>query len=272
MIFVDFDPARLTGDDARWWKNWSARASKARAKAIEDREAKRGHKFQSAVWSDLKEWLIARVFHGKCAYCESPVELTGFGDAEHFRPKARVTILVNGKVQTVQIDGRDHPGYYWLAYEWRNLFPACSQCNTAGKMNHFPVAKTHVIRHDPAREDPDALDSLEEPLLLNPYKDRPQKHIRFGEMGIVTAIDDNPRGKQSIDTYRLMRGALVSARQKAQELVWIKYLDEVKRANGSARLILEPYIQGTEPYSQAVVDYIRLKVRQLNDEMTGLGV
>lgn len=261
MIFIDFDPSRLTGEDAEWWKKWSQRAAKAKTKAIEDREAGREHSFQDSVWGELKTWLLDRVFHGKCAYCEALVEVTGFGDAEHFRPKGKVTILINEKVQTVQINGQDHPGYYWLAYEWRNLFPACSQCNTAGKMNHFPIAdgRSHVTCHDASREDPQGLDGLEEPLLLNPYKDRPQDYLRFGERGTVTAIGDNPRGLASITTFRLRRGALVSERQTRQELAWTKFLDAMKAADGSSRRVLEPYIQGREPYSRAVLDYVRLR-------------
>lgn len=257
MIFVDFDPSLLTGKDAKWWKQWAKRAAQARAKAIEDRDEGREHVFQDAIWSDLKKWLLDRVFYGKCAYCEAPVEVTGFGDAEHFRPKGKVTILVNEKMQTVQVNGQDHPGYYWLAYEWRNLFPACSQCNTAGKMNHFPVAKTHITCHDLNRDDPNALDTLEEPLLLNPYKDRPQEYLRFGERGVVSAIESNPRALVSISTYRLDRRALEIERQTRQELVWTKFLDAMKAADGTSRRVLEPYIQGREPYSRAVLDYVR---------------
>ena len=48
----------------------------------------------------------------------------------------------------------DHPGYYWLVYNWKNLLPACTHCNQyriarprwresintrGGKSTHFPV-------------------------------------------------------------------------------------------------------------------------------------
>src|SRR6185369_8973548 len=132
-----------------------------------------------------------------------------FGDAEHFRPKGKVTILVDEKTVTVQVAGKDHPGYYWLVYDWRNLFPACSQCNTGGKMNHFPVARTHVTAHDADRNDPDDLDAIEEPLLLNPYKDQPHEYLLFGDHGILTAVDGKLKGQNSIEIYRLKRGPLV---------------------------------------------------------------
>lgn len=40
-------------------------------------------------------------YNYKCAYCERVCK----ADAEHYRPKKSVT-------------GTDHPGYYWLCYEW----------------------------------------------------------------------------------------------------------------------------------------------------------
>src|SRR6185369_16257011 len=109
VIFVRFEPSDLKGDDADWWKRWSRRAEKARTQAIEDYAAGREHHFQDSVWTDLKEWLLRRVFHGKCAYCEALVGVTGFGDAEHFRTKGKVTILVDEKKVTVQVAGKDHP-------------------------------------------------------------------------------------------------------------------------------------------------------------------
>jgi hypothetical protein len=43
----------------------------------------------------------------------------------------------------------EHPGYYWLAYEWTNLLPSCYDCNSfrrhgtmkagPGKNERFPV-------------------------------------------------------------------------------------------------------------------------------------
>jgi len=181
-----------------------------------------------------------------------------------------VTILVDEKTVTVQVAGKDHPGYYWLVYDWRNLFPACSQCNTGGKMNHFPVARTHVTAHDADRNDPDDLDAIEEPLLLNPYKDQPHEYLLFGDHGILTAVDGKLKGQNSIEIYRLKRGPLVQERQARQELVWIKVLDAMKLADGnSGRRVLEPYLEGREPYSRAVVDYVRLKLRE---EARGLGL
>lgn len=85
---------------------------------------------------------LEKAFGGKCAYCETYYAATQPVAIEHYRPKGEVTI--GGK--------RVPPGYYWLASEWTNLLPSCTDCNsprkqdlpddtrTAGKANAFPLA------------------------------------------------------------------------------------------------------------------------------------
>src|SRR5712691_15858 len=90
-------------------------------------------------------------FHGKCAYCESFIAADQPGDLDHFRPKGKVT---NSDHQSIMIQDEQghampHPGYYWLAYDWRNLLPSCEDCNRPstqktggqliGKWDQFPV-------------------------------------------------------------------------------------------------------------------------------------
>src|SRR5215213_1418661 len=131
MNRVKFNPATLEGEDKIFWEDWIDRADKARKKAIKDYdEGKRPVPFNGDIWSKLKGFLLQKVFKGKCAYCDSQITVTSFGDAEHFRPKGRVTIKKNGKEEIVMVNGEPHPGYYWLAYDWRNLFPACQRCNS----------------------------------------------------------------------------------------------------------------------------------------------
>lgn len=71
--------------------------------------------------------------HQKCCYCERKRDKKSESDIDHFRPKADVT----------EADGT-HKGYWWLAYEWANLFFSCRKCNQEHKKNHFPVAKQHA--------------------------------------------------------------------------------------------------------------------------------
>jgi 5-methylcytosine-specific restriction endonuclease McrA len=95
-------------------------------------------------------------FYGKCAYCEAPIRDYQPGDVEHFRPKAGVSdengqavflFDEEGQVQ-VGADGKpvEHPGYYWLAYEWTNLLPACAKCNQTGVRQGRRVGKQLVFR------------------------------------------------------------------------------------------------------------------------------
>jgi hypothetical protein len=134
-------------------------------------------------------------------------------------------VTIKGSIGVVvEVGGKAHPGYYWLAYDHRNILPACPQCNTGGKMCHFPVAGSHATLPPSGIGDLDKLDAHEQPLLLHPYRDDPSKHIRFGEFGVIAAVDGDPRGEASIETYNLRRGDLMDERREAQELARFKFL------------------------------------------------
>ena len=248
----------------------------------------------------MKIWLLENVFHFKCAYCESPLELDRYyGDAEHFRPKGEVTFKdqegSESCAQCILPDGTsiDHPGYFWLAYHWRNLVPACSFCNSGkGKGTQFPIKKGYLLMkklsateratlEQELKEEifenpeqlgwyiigPRALDMDEEPLLLNPLNPDPQrtpkKHLRYGLGGDVVAVGDSPLGENSIRVFDLRRDALKRRRQKAQESVRRLYfgvrLDSKTEAEERARLNerLKPFREGEEDYSSAALDYLR---------------
>jgi hypothetical protein len=207
--------------------------------------------FNQQIWKDLKDWLRENVFHGKCAYCETLIEAGFYGDAEHYRPKGEVRVAD----QVIQVNGRPHPGYYWLAYHWKNLIPSCQACNSGrGKGSQFPIAlgKTHVSSHDPVdhRDDPDELDTAEDPLLLHPYRDEPSKSLAFGLKGIITALDD--RGQATIDLCDLKRDKLEKWRQIHQESAWSDYMQYV--AQGKTDQFAAEY--RARPYYAAVAFYI----------------
>ena len=113
---------------------------------------------------------------------------------KHYRPKSEVTEEHGGQIKPVLMpDGRPHPGYYWVAYDWRNLFPLCARCSRNGKGSQFPIKAERVS--DPRRgPDPEILDRIEVPKLLNPYKDHPAEHLKFGVKGVVTALSEKGRG------------------------------------------------------------------------------
>ena len=122
-------------------------------------------------------------------------------DVDHYRPKGRVRAEL------------DHPGYYWLAYDWSNLLPACVRCNrprrglpdrdgarprgAAGKADQFPLASGSIRAYTPR----DSL-ALEKPLLLNPTIQNPEEHITFDPKS-GAPIPKTDEGEESIRVYNL---------------------------------------------------------------------
>ncbi len=82
---------------------------------------------------------LKKAQHQKCCFCERKAET---GDIEHLRPK--------NAYQQKEGEPLSKPGYYWLAYEWDNLFFCCEKCNRSYKRNLFPLldeskrAKSHL--------------------------------------------------------------------------------------------------------------------------------
>lgn len=312
MRTIAFDPAGVVdADGAKWWAEWQVRADKATDRALkrwadwymqpQDAQGNRATPFdpglQQKVWSELKVWLNENVYHYRCAYCEGPLDSDRFkGDAEHFRPKGRVTFRdAEGNSRTAQCrlpDGTevDHPGYFWLAYDWRNLVPACADCNSGfGKVDQFPVKGAHALHADemtagfaagsaPARADgleatqnprsyflpPARLDSMESPLLLNPLNPspgrEPSKHLRYGVGGVVVALDGSELGEKSITVYQLRRGALERRRQAAQETLQMEYHSALQRggmgALDEADRVLTSYTAGQKDFATAALHYL----------------
>lgn len=94
---------------------------------------KKGKAEFPAVWRErtyVKE-AIAEMSNGHCAYCQSEVRGNQAGHVEHFRPKSL---------------------FPTLAYEWKNYFLGCEQCNLR-KGDRWPAAGGYVApdRGDPSR-------------------------------------------------------------------------------------------------------------------------
>jgi uncharacterized protein (TIGR02646 family) len=274
MRHVSFRPSLLTNEaERKWFARWLRRARRATRELIADVEAGRPLEFKPQIWSDLKEFLLKGPFRGKCAYCESRVTTTDFGDAEHYRPKNGVTCKdADGKTKFVEIGGAAHPGYYWLAYDWRNLLPACVQCNSgSGKMNQFPISDecSHAMNHSAGRT-PAALDAIEKPRLLHPYQHQPENFLRFGQDGTIAAAENDPEllGDASIKTYNLTRGDLDITRHEYQEKAWGEFLKALMNDN-PPEAAMGKYERGEAPYSLACVQYVKLKYRRA---ASGLGL
>jgi hypothetical protein len=305
MIAVVFDPARLE-DEAkkRWWKDWRREAEDATVDIVKifedwfdgDRKSPLEFKFKDTVWKKLRDWLLDNVFHGKCAYCEVKI-LRQPGDAEHFRPKGAVKRKdPRGKIVSPSCEIADpggqmleipHPGYFWLAYDWRNLLPSCSDCNKGpGKKTRFDTEMPNVFivemddaavlaipEHSrprasrwPRRYYPSVavLEEQERPLFLNPMNPEadhnPRRHIRFGTKGLVSAWPGSLVGERTIEVFNLKDEGLRQARQAAQENFWRDYCDAMKSFDpnsqqSEAELLLERYKSGAVPFSAAALDY-----------------
>lgn len=134
--------------------------------------------------------------HDKCCYCESYFSSTSYGDVEHFRPKAGY--------QQDAADALHKPGYYWLAYDWHNLYFACQLCNQRHKGNLFPLA-------NPARRAASHQTSLaaEQPLLPDPATEDPAAHLTFDQ---DTAVALDERGAACIRVFGLDRPELIRRR------------------------------------------------------------
>ena len=178
---------------------------------------------------------LEQAFGGKCAYCETFYAATQPVAIEHYRPKGEVTI--DGK--------RVPPGYYWLASEWTNLLPSCTDCNsprkqdlpdesrTAGKANAFPLAS------ETTRATAPGLEKSEKRLLLHPYLDHPEKHLEFVwgtgtiDDGWVRPRRGSAKGAATITVCALQRRGLRAARRD-RLLDLIAHLESVVEAQNNA--------------------------------------
>lgn len=149
---------------------------------------------------------LERLFSGKCAYCETPVRDVDPWDIDHFRPRN----------DAIDLRGNVSDGYWWLAYEWSNLYLACQRCNSS-KRSRFP------IRGKRAQPGEDL--EIEGALLLDPCNaaDFEEPHLVFStdpdgpEDGMVAAA--TRRGEITIDVLSLNRRDLREARaQHAAQL------------------------------------------------------
>ncbi|MDJ0835780.1 MAG: TIGR02646 family protein [Acidobacteriota bacterium] len=143
---------------------------------------------------------LDKIYFNKCAFCENTITCAS-PQVEHYRPKGRLA------------NDPDHPGYYWLVFEWSNLLLCCPTCNNT-KRDHFPIAGQRV-KAPPAMDDrrADAASMrAEQPLLLNPELDDPDEHLHFEPSGRIMARNGDIRGKVTIEVIDLNRPILIKLR------------------------------------------------------------
>ena len=211
---------------------WFDKAKDGRALA--ETEAARHDPDPDIYAADQVKAALEKLFHDKCAYCETKITASADWDVEHFRPKGKVA------------ERSGHPGYYWLTYEWTNLYPSCPHCNqrrkdrprwgdlryaeAGGKGDQFPLddegTRTLKPGDDPKRE---------ARLLLDPCEDQPEDHLRYMIDGQIVAVAGDRQGDASIEVFHLHRRRLRDRRRnKAQEVVELLRLIRGLAAAGDA--------------------------------------
>lgn len=151
---------------------------------------------------------LRNLFNGKCAYCESfiPLELTR-SEYDHFRPKS-------GARGLEKEFSNDH--YWWLTYEWDNLYYSCANCNQY-KSTWFPVEGNRVPIGTPHR----IIINTEKSLLIDPCYDKPEDHLTYNEQGEISFL--TAKGQTTIEILKLNRAELVLSRKKTIADLQVKW-------------------------------------------------
>jgi uncharacterized protein (TIGR02646 family) len=174
---------------------------------------------------------LQKLFHKKCAYCESIFGAVTPADIEHFRPK--------GKSFPKGVAKSGFIGYYWLAADWENLLLSCPGCNrsntwetvngvkpvTLGKHEQFPLEGGEIYRC--LRHGDDAAMQTEEQyrLLIHPCKENPEKFFEFidnysgaddGAIKVKAGLSDfdTRKAQESIRVFALHRADLAKDRAR----------------------------------------------------------
>jgi len=244
MIYIDRNRTDKQGQPIKPNDAWFQQAQRATEKAKEELGK---HKADRNIYAHLQVRMgLEILFHEKCAYCESELKNLEW-EVEHFRPKGRVA------------ERSDHPGYYWLSYEWTNFYPACKYCNqrrrdrprwgdltfvvAGGKADQFPLAdeNTRVMSH----HQQDRL-AQEQALLLDPCADQPEEEFRFDPKGQIHERNGSQRGKTTIEVCFLKRTRLRYLRKNVVDQV-VDLLTLIRRLENEGRadavVALQEYLQ-----------------------------
>jgi uncharacterized protein (TIGR02646 family) len=186
-------------------------------------EGLKSFEFDKTIYGhDSVKKQLAAAQYDKCCYCEDKFRAAASGDVEHFRPKKAIRQAIRHPLE--------HPGYYWLAYSWSNLFFSCEICNRIGKKSYFPL-------HDPTKRSRIHSENIEneQPLLLDPGgPEDPRVHIHFDG---ASANGVTPRGRQTVETINLNRPALREKRLgEANHLLRMREIIAISEANPSPDL------------------------------------
>lgn len=193
-------------------------------------------KLPAAFDGDLRSNLLHHLnelFNRKCAYCESIIFPDERVSVEHFRPRGRA----RGERKTVK---ENH--YWWLTYEWRNMYYACMDCNRY-KGSWFPVLGEYCEEGASYEE----IATFEKPLLIDPCVLEPSEHLKFELDGRVVGL--SAQGKITIDILQLNRERLVLQR-----------LDAIQYEFGEWEVILKYWNKDKLIVRQVLEDWSKIKI------------
>jgi uncharacterized protein (TIGR02646 family) len=199
----------------------------------------RNFSFTAAYRSDGVKTALRNDQHNKCCFSEAKF----VGDdshVEHFRPKGQVDEWPSGFSYK--------PGYYWLAYNWTNLFLCKSTINSSFKRNFFPLV-------DELQRNFSHLDTqIEVPLLVDPAVDNPRDHIKFiGDEPVGSTV----QGKCTIQLLNLRSPELEEARRTRLKILKM-FKESVEKALKDGYTVNEPHVADainelrgfTQPHSE----------------------
>lgn len=201
----------------------------------EERAERRAPIDESYFYSASVRVPIERRSFGKCVFCES--EPTGEEFVDHFRPLRDARDLE---------DGVDRDFYAWLAYETENLILVCRECASA-KGTTFPVfgdRAPYIATLPEVRR-------LEEPMLLDPYRDHPEGELEFLVDGWCEPLSD--RGQVTVAVIGLNRSRLVEGRMKALSGLLSQLQSVVAGREPSVREMFDPAL----PFAGARLNVLR---------------
>ncbi|MCH7408948.1 AAA family ATPase [Belliella sp. DSM 111904] len=175
---------------------------------LKSKESRSQQKYSQPFEKELRDKFLEalrEVFKEKCAYCESPISFNRVqSEYDHFRPKGGARGL-DKEFST------DH--YWWLTYDWNNIYLSCSHCNQY-KSTWFPVEGKRIPLNTPYKE----VIYHEKALLIDPCIDKPEEHLIFNEQGGIEAI--SPKGATTIEILKLDRSELVNARLEVLKVLY----------------------------------------------------
>jgi hypothetical protein len=173
--------------------------------------------------------LLINIQHDKCCFCERKVSAGEPGHVEHYRPK--------GGYKQSDTSALVKPGYYWLAYDFDNLYFSCYRCNATYKKNYFPLS-------DPGQRATCHTDLIanEDPLIINPADD-PSIDLYFDREVIKYK---NPKGEETIKRTGLNRRYLLEERFE-----YLHLMDFVAKV-----------ARGTDPYALEAQNQFRRAARK----------